>query len=173
MQRKKKEIIEFLRNKTVAIVGNAQSIFAKTYGNAIDAHDVVIRFNRGFIKDEQAQGTRTDVLILACELRADELAQFNAVYVLNRSNRTKCGDVTFKKVIRRKLGEKLDAQPSSGYMAIWLCRYAKAKSIDLYGFDFERTLTFYNPVGYVTKHNYSAEEKIVLNLAEKGIVKVN
>jgi hypothetical protein len=157
----------------VAIVGNAQSIFAKTYGNAIDAHDVVIRFNRGFIKDKQAQGTRTEVLILACELRADELAQFNAVYVLNRSNKTKCGDVTFRNIIRRKLKQKTGAQPSSGFMAIWLCRYAKAKKIDLYGFDFEHTPTFYNPVGYVSKHNYNAEEKFVRGLAEKGIVRIN
>ena len=157
----------------MAIVGNAQSIFAKHNGNAIDDHNVVIRFNRGFVSDKQAQGTRTDILILACELTAAEIAQFNAVYVLNRSHRIKCGDITFKNVIRQKLKQKTGAQPSSGFMAIWLCRYAKAKSIDLYGFDFEHTPTFYNPVGYITKHNYSEEEKIVLNLAEKGIVRVN
>ena len=157
----------------MAIVGNAQSIFNHKYGAEIDDHDVVIRFNRGFVSDKQAQGTRTDILILACDLTAEEVAQFNAVYVLNRSHKTKCGDVTFKNVIRQKLKQKTGAQPSSGFMAIWLCRYAKAKSIDLYGFDFERTPTFYNPVGYVTKHNYNEEEKQVRELAEKGIVRIN
>jgi len=157
----------------VAIVGNAQSIFAKHNGSAIDDHNVVIRFNRGFVSDKQAQGSRTDIVILACDLTAEEVAQFNAVYVLNRSHRTKCGDVTFKNVIRQKLKQKTGAQPSSGFMAIWLCRYAKAKSIDLYGFDFEHTPTFYNPVGYVTKHNYNEEEKFVRKLAEKGIVRIN
>jgi hypothetical protein len=157
----------------VAIVGNAQSIFATHHGSAIDDHDVVIRFNRGFVSNKDAQGSKTDILILACELRAEEVAQFNAVYVLNRSNKTKCGDVTFRNIIRRKLKQKTGAQPSSGFMAIWLCRYAKTKKIDLYGFDFEHTPTFYNPVGYVSKHNYNAEEKFVRGLAEKGIVRIN
>jgi hypothetical protein len=157
----------------VAIVGNAQSIFATHHGSAIDDHDVVIRFNRGFVSNKDAQGSQTDILILACELRAEEVAQFNAVYVLNRSNKTKCGDVTFRNIIRRKLKQKTGAQPSSGFMAIWLCRYAKAKKIDLYGFDFGHTPTFYNPVGYVSKHNYNAEEKFVRGLAEKGIVRIN
>jgi hypothetical protein len=157
----------------VAIVGNAQSIFATHHGSAIDDHDVVIRFNRGFVSNKDAQGSKTDILILACELRAEEVAQFNAVYVLNRSNKTKCGDVTFRNIIRRKLKQKTGAQPSSGFMAIWLCRYAKAKKIDLFGFDFEHTPTFYNPVGYVSKHNYNAEEKFVRGLAEKGIVRIN
>ena len=67
----------------------------------------------------------------------------------------------------------LGSQPSTGFMAIDLCRYAGVKSIDLYGFDFEATKTFYNPANYKTQHDYPKEEEIVLELAEQEIVKIH
>lgn len=158
------QVKRFLKGKSVAIVGNAKSIFDKKGGSAIDAHDVVIRFNRGFVTNEEAQGTRTDILILATELNVDEKASFKAMFSVNRSENTKCGDLTIANEPRRRLRVLLGAQPSSGCMAIDLCREAEVKSIDLYGFDFEATPTFYNPEGYKTLHNYSAEEKYIKGL---------
>ena len=32
--------------KTVAVVGNSESLFSKEYGSEIDSHDIVIRFNK-------------------------------------------------------------------------------------------------------------------------------
>lgn len=168
-----REVKRFIKGKTVAIVGNAQSIFDQHNGKAIDAHEIVIRFNRGFVTAPEAQGKRTDVLMLACELNIDEKASYKSYYSVNRSKNTRCGDLTIGNTMRSRLRAWVGKQPSSGFMAIDLCREAEAKSIDLYGFDFEHTPTFYNPVGYVTPHNYSAEEKIVRELAEKGIVRIN
>ena len=37
---------EFVSGKSVAVVGNSQSLFNKNYGSLIDRHDVVIRFNK-------------------------------------------------------------------------------------------------------------------------------
>lgn len=166
-------VIKFLAGKTVAVVGNAQSIFTKTDGAAIDAHDVVIRFNRGFVSDQLAQGVRTDILIVACDLTPEELLRFGAKYVINRSSKTKCGDYTFTDTMRRRYRKKYDAYPSTGMMAIEFCREAKAAKIDLFGFDFEKTPTFYNPAGYKTKHDYFKEEQLARVLAGLGVLTIN
>lgn len=152
-----------VKNKTVAIVGNAKSIFSHQYGAEIDAHEVVIRFNRGFIVDPKAQGIRTDILFLACELTPEELQRFKAKVTVNRSEKTKCGDYTLDDTMRRRYRKKYDAYPSTGMMAIEYCRRAKAKKIDLYGFDFGETQTFYNPQDYITKHDYAKEKQLIDN----------
>ena len=167
------DIKDFIKSKTVAIVGNAKSIFDKKNGAAIDGHDVVIRFNRGFVTNTKAQGSRTDILLLACELNIDEKASFKSVFSVNRSHSTQCGDVTISNIIRLRLKAWVGKQPSTGFMAIDLCREAKAAKIDLYGFDFEKTPTFYNPADYVTQHDYASEEVIVRDLEKRGIVTIN
>lgn len=168
-----KQVKNFIKGKKVAIVGNAKSIFDKKNGKEIDAHDLVIRFNRGFVTVPEAQGKRTDVLLLACELTLDEKASYKAFYSVNRSKNTKCGDLTINNTMRQRLKNIVSSQPSTGFMAIDLCRESGAKSIDLYGFDFEKTPTFYNPEGYKTMHDYNTEEKYVLKLADFGIVRIN
>lgn len=167
------EIKDFIKSKTVAIVGNAQSIFTKNNGAAIDSHDVIIRFNRGFVTDTASQGSRTDILMLACELNIDEKLSFKSRFSVNRSSNTGCGDVTICNKMRSRLKAWIGKQPSTGFMAIDLCREAGAAKIDLYGFDFEKTPTFYNPAGYVTQHDYATEETIVSDLAKRDIVSIN
>lgn len=167
------EIRGLICNKSVAIVGNAQSIYSKKNGAKIDSHEVVIRFNRGFISDKEAQGSRTDILFLACELTPEELAQFNAKYTINRSSRTKCGMITLNDDWRKWYRKRFDNYPSTGLMAIAVCRDCEAKKIDLYGFDFWDTPTYYNPKGYITKHNYENEKKIAHILASNKIITIN
>jgi uncharacterized Rossmann fold enzyme len=58
-------------------------------------------------------------------------------------------------------------------MAINLCKTAGAKSIDLYGFDFGKTQTYYNPKDYVTRHDFATEEAIIKGWQDKGILKIN
>jgi hypothetical protein len=167
------EVMEYLRDKSVALVGNAQSIFDTAHGKAIDAHDVVIRFNRGFITAPDAQGSKTDILLLACELTAEELQRFGTKFTINRSSKTKCGDITLDDIYRRRYRKKYDAYPSTGMMAINLCKTAGAKSIDLYGFDFGKTQTYYNPADYVTRHDFATEEAIIKDWQKRGILTIN
>lgn len=167
------DVKDFIKSKTVAIVGNAQSIFSKENGEKIDAHDVVIRFNRGFVTDIKAQGSRTDILLLACELNIDEKSSYKSIFSINRSNSTQCGDLTIGNTMRSRLRAWIGKQPSTGFMAIDLCREAGAAKIDLYGFDFEKTPTFYNPADYVTQHDYASEEAIVCDLEKREIVTIN
>lgn len=167
------EIGEHIKGKNVAIVGNAKSIFSKKNGKEIDEHDFVIRFNKGFIYDKESQGSKTNLLILACEPTSEEIASFHAQFVCNRSkhyhNLTK---YTITNTQRALMKDEIGSQPSSGYMAIDVCFNFKAKNIDLYGFDFEETPTFYNPEGYKTQHNYSKEKEIVLGYAAKGKINI-
>ena len=167
-------ILDDIRGKRVAIVGNAKSLFDDLKGVEIDTFDFVIRFNRGFITRPECQGTKTDFLILACLLTNDEIQSYNAKWVSNRST-SYVNPVyfTISNHDRRMLRDKLDSQPSTGFMAIDICLEAGAKSIDLFGFDFEQTPTFYNPEGYQTKHDYPMEKQIVLEYERCGLLTIN
>lgn len=171
MGRDIQEVIRYLTGKRVAIVGNAQSIFGQN--NDIDSYDVVIRFNKGFITDPQAQGTKTSIVIMACNLTLEEKASYKAEYYINRSSQTQSGDYTISDEYRKRLKQRIGKQPTSGFMAINLCLDAKAKEIALYGFDWEKTKTFYNPDDYVTKHDYKTEEAIVREMAKNNILSIN
>lgn len=163
-------IKEYLKGKSVAIVGNARSIFDKNKGNEIDNHDIVIRFNKGYIITPLAQGKRTNILLCSCDV---DLSRFNAKYVINRSKNTTIGNITISQQERRRLKNILGYQPSTGFMAIDVCLHSGVKSIDLYGFDFGKTDTYYNPSGYETQHCYSIEEDMVKNYEKNGILKIN
>ena len=164
-------IMDYLKGKRVALVGNAQSIFGTHHGFEIDRHDVVIRFNRGFITDPEAQGTRTDVLFLATELNIDEKLQFRAKYYVNRSANTTCGDYTISNDDRARLKAWIGKQPSTGFMAIDICRECGCE-IDLYGFDFNASGTFYNPPDYKTWHDFDTEERLVRDMEERGVLTI-
>jgi hypothetical protein len=161
------EIKDYIKNKRVAIVGNAKSIYDKDYGQEIDDHDIIIRFNRGFPTKPESQGTKTDIIILACELTIDEKMQYKAMYSINRSHNTKCGNYTIQNIDRQRLRNAIGKQPSSGFMAIDLC--LEAKSIDLYGFDWGETPTYYNPDGYITQHNYDREKQLIKQMRDVTI----
>lgn len=164
-----------IREKRVAIIGNAKSIFDFEQGEQIDSFDFVIRFNRGFITRPECQGSKTNLLILGTDLiTPGEIDSFNAKWVLNRSDHYKNPVYfTIPNQDRRMMREKLDCQPSTGFMAIDLCLSAGAKSIDLFGFDFERTPTFYNSPDYKTLHDYPQEERIVSEYERCGLLTIN
>lgn len=167
-------IARYIYGKRIAIVGNAASLFDTTFGHEIDNHDFVIRFNKGFITKPISQGSRTDLVILALTLTQEELDSYHARFVANRSrfyhNKT---DLMIPDKARGLLSCFLGATPSTGFIAIDMCLYLEAAQIDLYGFDFEKTKTFYNPDDYITQHRYDREEQIVLKYEKEGFLKIN
>ena len=171
---KEKGLLDYLKGKNVAIVGNAQSQFEKNYGKEIDKAEIVIRFNKGFISKPESQGTKTNILMLACDLTDDELSSYGAEIIVNRSkNRHNKADYTISDEDRAVLRDKIYiCQPSTGFIAIDLCLTANAKSITTYGFDWEKTPTFYNPQFYKTKHNYGREEELVRLYEKSGILTI-
>ena len=76
------ELLETLRGKSVALVGNARALAQGAQGPAIDAAQVVIRINRAPMPGPQSHGTRTDWLALAVRLGAADRARIGARRVL-------------------------------------------------------------------------------------------
>ena len=166
-------IEKYIKGKRIAIVGNAKSLFGKRQGEEIDNHDFVIRFNKGFLYKPQDQGSKTGLLILACVITPEEIAGYKAQFVVNRSSSWKNNAITLANTERMLMKEMIGKQPSSGFIAIDICLHFKAKSIDLYGFDFGRTPTFYNPVNYVVPHDYDKEKELLQQYIKKGKIKVH
>ena len=172
-----------LKNKRIAVVGNAESILGTNKGARIDEHDIVIRFNKGFpSKDPLSMGVKTDILFLACTLTNQELAMFNAKYTVRRSKL--CSNVCDFNVLpvdRMQISQKPGkltrpghrSQPSTGFLAINFVLSCDYKSLDLYGFDFFKSPTYYNPVGYQTLHNGNKEEEKILEYRDCGLLSIN
>ena len=167
------EIGDCIKGKRVAIVGNAKSLFGKKQGEKIDDHDFIIRFNKGFLYKPIDQGSKTSMLILACEITPAEIEGYKAQFVVNRSNSWKNKGITLSNTERMLMKDMIGKQPSSGFMAIDICLHFKAKSIDLYGFDFGATPTFYNAPNYKVPHDYDKEKELLQQYIRKRKVKVN
>lgn len=164
---------KLLKNKTVAIVGNSQKILNEKHGAEIESHDIVIRFNKGFPQGgPDALGKRTDILFLACTLSNIELKIFNATYTVKRSNlcQNAC-DFDVSKYDRCSLKQGR-ANPSTGFLAINFALSTECKSIDLYGFDFFKSPTYYNPKDYKTLHDGQSEAVKVKEYADNNLVRI-
>lgn len=179
-----RKMAELLSGKSIAIVGNAKSLLETNYGEQIETHDIIIRLNKGFVTQQSAQGTRTDMVGLTPELSEGEtIARFEPSYFLMLIPKMRHYRLFGKDAVRNTLFYKfrywladrnlIGRRPSSGFMAIsWMVRLGQAKSITLYGFDFGATPTYYNPVGYKTPHNYDREREIVLDWERKGLIRI-
>lgn len=77
----------FIENRSVAVVGNAASIFENAVGSEIEEHDVVIRMNHGYVRDPLYQGKRTDILCLSCQLNRRAVKLFDPNYMIFTSRR--------------------------------------------------------------------------------------
>lgn len=176
------QLANFMRGKSVAVVGNSSSILTKNQGAEIDKHDVVIRFNRGF--PSEAVGYKTTALFLACTLTDEELKQFNAKVTVRRPNlcQNKC-DLSLSSTDRTRFAQvpceyrRITrpghlSQASTGYLAIQFALSTECSGIDLYGFDFFKNPTYYNPAGYQTLHNGDKEGEKVLEYAKYGLVNI-
>lgn len=174
---------EFIKNKTVAIVGNSQNIFNKKQGKEIDNHDIIIRFNKGYPIRKDSQGTKTDIVFLACTLSKEELEMFNAKYTIRRSRYcgTVCnfdlndGDkyqfIQDRNEESKRIGEKV-SQPSTGFIAIQFCLSSECRSIDIYGFDFFKNPTYYNKPNYKPLHNGDKESDKILEYKKYHLISI-
>lgn len=80
-----KKFIEYIKDKSIAVVGNAPSELGKDLGNQIDSHDIVVRFNNfstapEFTKD---YGKKTNVWAITPGIEnlyfSDELYNFDYI----------------------------------------------------------------------------------------------
>ena len=169
-----------IAGKSVCIVGNAKSLLTTDYGTRIESHDVVIRLNKGFVIEPKAQGIRTDMIGLTPELPEHEVVErFDPGHFLMLIPKMRHFVIWRPKNVARTLfypfrwwladRNLIGRRPSSGFMAIsWLMRLGAAREVVLYGFDFGKTATYYNPVGYKTPHDFDTEGRIVMGWESEG-----
>jgi hypothetical protein len=137
-------------------------------GADIDAHDVVIRLNRGFIIDAAQQGTRTDIVGTARPLSLEQLDQYSAklVYWLfwrwwriptwndNIWNNTEVVPVAHWRAANATMRKR----PTSGFvMAHVLANHTKPAKISVFGFDFYTTGNFYRGNKISKSHDHDDE----------------
>jgi lipopolysaccharide biosynthesis glycosyltransferase len=168
-----KDIKDYVCGKSVAIVGNAKSIFDKNNGAEIDAHDIVMRFNLGVPRNEAAQGSKKDILITARGKENPFIDEFKATFIVKRIKHLAVNTPYFFAKKDRLRMKHNGVWSSSGFYGLNLILSSDPKSIDLYGFDFERTPTYYNAPDFKTEHNFNYEEKYIKDLEEKGKLKIH
>jgi hypothetical protein len=162
-----------LRDKTIAVVGNAQSLLQHTHGQEIERHDIVIRMNRGLPRMPDAQGVRTDVLAFSIlQVVADILEQFNARAAIWMSPKYRAGAkgrFEFYELERwHALRAKLGARPSVGAMILDYVGSKSVGGVSMFGYDFKRSLTIGYDQQYLGPHDFRAEEEYCAGMANRS-----
>jgi hypothetical protein len=161
-------ILEYMfKNKKVALVGNAQSLLSQQKGTDIDSHDIVCRINLGpNLCGTESHGNKTDVLFFSMPEWAtadDKLPSdvtkihtghcFNPCFMTGeeRQNFTPSvkTDYFFPEekfnLLKKQIGyTRHKTWPSTGATAFYMCLEANPAELNLYGFDFKKTFTFYH-----------------------------
>jgi hypothetical protein len=157
-----------LKNKSVAIIGPADSAYEETNGKFIDSFDYVIRLNKAIVNWDNSKekfiGTKTDILIHSFQENDSsgggkldfELFENRGIrYVINAKYSYLGFRTTFnfyKKYLSRKkvyiLSRKFykkcnqhfsNKKPTNGFRAISMVFEAKPKKIFISGFTFFKT----------------------------------
>ncbi|AGK56373.1 glycosyltransferase [Hyphomicrobium denitrificans 1NES1] len=170
--------IKAFSHKTVAIVGNADSIFEHSSGKVIDGADVVVRINRGAPSNFTAQGRRTDILCLAMPMERASISEMfgnpSIIFVSPRRailSSDLMGSVAVLPLQNWKVVSLLldGCRPSAGMIATWIAHYLlQATSVSLYGFDWKKTKTHYADKMRRKHHNWALEEALMTRWAKEG-----
>ena len=178
---KEEKFKEFFDNKSVAIIGNAQSLFEHELGNEIDSHDIVIRMNSGMIQKSVSQGSKTTIWASSFPLKEKIVNdEFNPEYIFWITPKLSVKplySISFHKKmfmlpfnVWEELFKNLDeTRPTTGLSIIYfLLEHCNTKNVDLYGFDFFETKSFYlEKIRTDTPHNFSKEKEYVFSLMKK------
>lgn len=143
-----------LKNKTIAVIGNAQYLFHRNYGGEIDNHDIIIRMNRAAMMYERfdsqlTHGSRTDVWAMwrhreyenANIVEPDTVIQM-ASWIPTESPHVHLYDPVYLHNLQVKSKVKT---PTTGLMVLDWISYSGFKSVSVYGFDWKETPTFTDP----------------------------
>lgn len=168
------QLFEFLRGKSVALVGNARGLSLGSSGSAIDGHDVVIRCNRSPLPTSRSHGMRTDFIATSIELERAIMAEKGASHILWMSPPRNAlpwwivrwpNFFLYPQESHRALCANVGNRPTTGLMVIDLLQRSPCRSIDLYGFDFYRSQSLSSEQSrQETPHDYDSEESYVRQL---------
>ena len=183
---------DFIENRTVALVGNAQSLFNSQFGSDINDHDVVIRINNPAIFYDNlpyrnSHGTKIDVWAFwdeyrfstsqsSCRTKRMDDYFYRGKYHLldlkmgNRERGFSFNDKEQGADIKTRC-MKETGNPSAGLICLYLLNEMNPKTVNVYGFDFKRTNTFHHTYKDVDenrydsfyRHDYKFEEQYAQN----------
>lgn len=172
------QLFRDLEGKKVALVGNARSLADTSHGREIDAHDLVIRFNRVPIVGRRSHGFRTDWVASGVPLGKAHLDNLGATRLLWLSafRRKMTADTLavadlyvhpardLKVLVQKARVER----PSTGLTAIDLLSRSPVRAVNLYGFDFYASQSSSSHQTVETApHAYDREEDFVRRLLEQ------
>ncbi len=164
-------LMDELRGKSVALVGNARSLAERDEGAEIDAADLVIRINRAPMPASRTHGTRTGWLALATSIDAADLDRVAPDRILWMSHKRKRlpwrvavspGFYLHPLADWARLHEEMGAPPTTGLMMIDLLAQSALGTLRLHGFDFfaSQSLTGSRRADQVP-HDFAAERAFV------------
>jgi len=165
---------DFVKGKSIALVGNAESLFTQMKGKEIDDHDIVIRINRPAIyfddrKYKKTHGKRNDVwafwdyryflnrvkpetnpprLMQALEDRSINILNMNQYLTREHFifNEHQCFPSRNRILNRYTVpGIVMERNFSTGMYIMALINEYDFDVMNVYGFDFQRTATFNEP----------------------------
>lgn len=171
-----------VRNKTVAVVGNASSLLQHDFGEIIDACDLVIRMNLGFVQRPESQGSRTDIVVTSIPIEMKDLLETyspqGVIWATSKRRRIPA-DYYHNKHFHFELHPlhhwwalrwRLEARPSTGAILLnYLWSRCSARQVSVFGFDGFRSPTFYESRKDIGPHCKESEDAFVSRIcASKG-----
>jgi hypothetical protein len=159
---------EWFDNKSIAIIGNAKSLFDKNYGNEIDSHDVVIRINRGIEICTRHDGLKThgNKVDVWCFNLYSSLENFDnnmkkqlpQTYTRLQMNysveKTKFDSTISQSAFNEIKNIFVSKSVTTGFRMLHYITKFETKSVSVYGFDWKATPTYYINYRSTTDHSH-------------------
>lgn len=151
---------EWFEEKTIAVIGNAMSLFDKSYGEEIDSHDVVVRINKAamlYTKKEvsRSHGSKTSVWVFwnTAEYKSyfgkidKSIKKMHAGHQGRTPNNIHLIDFVYPENLYKELKKYSGnhANPTTGLITLDYISHCNPKLVNVYGFDWKETPTFTDP----------------------------
>ena len=163
--------------KTINVVGNATSLLQSTHGSDIDKHPT-IRFNRTEIIEPTGQGNRWDFLATS-EVNTllkynEEQPKFHSLIFTPKTHvnavkikkaKFECRFYSYPLEYSYLLTSRIGSEPSTGLQILYLLQKFNHRSVNIFGFDWKATPTFYEKRNK-GEHDFEKEKEIVLGMAK-------
>ena len=173
---KKMNLEELFQNKSISVVGSAESLFGEKYGPEIDKSDLVCRFNRGgLILNPEAQGEKQSVLFFNGLNNTLVSGYDTTIQTSHRHKKHNSADYILPLSNKEELSKRIGVdRPSSGLMVLYFL-YNLNCSVNIFGFDFKETKSFYHTkYNFNEVHDYEKEKIFVHNtILKKKEIKFN
>jgi len=175
------KIQKLCKDKRMCIIGNADSVLRKK--KDIDGYDIIGRMNRGRPTGKEGYiGSRTDILFLSTGMSRKsievsygqglEFPNLKLPVIWMTANHRLAHPWVIRNAIQNpkkdwnELHKKLKINPTTGMMTLkFVLKYLDFASLDIYGFDFFTTKTWYNTkVDSGKKHSGEKEKALFFKM---------